>query len=389
MHSGQIILAQLMECVPRHPFNTCVRRYRGDRRVQHFSCHDQFLAMAFAQLTYRDSLRDIEACLRAMGTKLYHTGFRSRISRSTLADANERRDWRIWADLAAVLIEQARELCAGEALSMALKQTVYAFDSTTIDLCLSLFPWASFRQHKAAVKLHTLIDLRGNIPCFIRITEGKTHDVKVLDDLLIEPGAFYIMDRGYLDFTRLHRFERSKACFVIRAKKNMDFAVCASGKVDKATGLRCDQTIWLCGVQTCKHYPDRLRRVAYTDPKTGKRLVLLTNCFRLDAWTITQLYKARWQVELFFKWIKQNLRIKTFYGTSPNAVKTQVWIAVCVYVLVAILAKQQRVTRNPSEILQILGIMLFEQTTIHEALTAKPQIDLKIDDHKQLLLFNF
>ena len=400
MYDGQIVFSQLMDYVPRGPFHTCVRRYRGDRRMRGFSCHDQFLCMAFAQLTYRESLRDIETCLRAMGSKLYHAGFRSRVSRSTLADANEHRDWRIWSDLAAVLIERARALYATDsalrsaaqstsAMSVELKQTVYAFDSTTIDLCLSLFPWASFRRRKGAVKLHTLIDLRGNIPCFIRVTDGKVHDVKALDHLPIEPGAFYVMDRGYVDFARLHRFERAKAFFVIRGKKNMDFAVRESRKVDKMTGLRCDQTITLQGVVSCKDYPERLRRIHYVDPDTGKRLVLLTNCYKLDAWTITRLYKARWQVELFFKWIKQNLRIKAFFGTSPNAVKTQIWIAVCVYVLVAIIAKEQHVARNPSEILQILGIMLFEKVPMNQALTAEYEKVLESDDRNQLLLFNF
>lgn len=392
MYDGQIVFAQLMAFVPRRSLDSCVRRYHGQRRVRRFSCRDQFLCMAFAQLTYRESLRDIEVCLRAMGPKLYHAGFRvpgGRVSRSTLADANEQRDWRIWADLAAVLIEHARGLYASDPMSVTLDQTVYAFDSTTIDLCLSLFPWASFRRRKAAVKLHTLIDLRGNIPCFIRITHGRVHDVKALDHLPIEPGAYYVMDRGYVDFTRLHRFERAKAFFVIRAKKNMDFTVCASRKVDKTTGLRCDQTIRLRGGKSARGYPDHLRRIRYTDPTTGKRLVLLTNCFNLDALTITRLYKARWQVELFFKWIKQNLRIKAFYGTSANAVKTQVWIAVCVYVLVAIVAKEQRIARNPSEVLQILGIMLFEKVPMNQALTTEYENVLETGDRNQLSLFDF
>jgi len=390
MYDGQIVFAQLMDWVPRRPFETCVRRYGGDRRVRRFSCRDQFLCMAFAQLTYRESLRDIETCLRAMEAKLYHAGFRGgRVSRSTLADANERRDWRIWADLAAVLIDRARQRYADEPMNVTLKQTVYAFDSTTIDLCLSLFPWAHFRRAKAGIKLHTLIDLRGNLPCFIRITHAKVHDVKALDHLPIEPGAFYVMDRGYLDFARLHRFEQAKASFVIRSKKNMDFSVRESRKIDKATGLRCDQTITLRGVKSSKAYPDRLRRIRYTDPDTGKRLVLLTNCFTLDALTITRLYKARWQVELFFKWIKQNLRIKAFFGTSANAVKTQIWIAVCVYTLVTLLAKEQAVDRNPSEILQILGIMLFEKTPLKQALTDIPTNACEGDDRNQLPLFNF
>jgi len=389
MYDGQIVFAQLMAFIPRRPFDTCVQRYHGQRRVRRFSCRDQFLCMAFAQLTTRESLRDIETCLRAMEPKLYHAGFRSRVSRSTLADANEQRDWRIWEDLAAVLIEHARKLYASDAMSVALDQTVYAFDSTTIDLCLALFPWASFRRRKGAVKLHTLIDLRGNIPCFIRITHGKVHDMKALDHLPIEPGAYYVMDRGYVDFARLHRFEQTKAFFVIRAKKNLDFTAVTSRHVDKTTGLRCDQTIRLRCVKSAKGYPEQLRRIRFTDPTTGKKLVLLTNCFLLDALTITQLYKARWQVELFFKWIKQNLRIKTFYGTSPNAVKTQVWIAVCVYVLVAIIAKEQGIDRNPSEILQILGITLFEKVPMNQALTAKCDNAPESGDYKQLVLFDF
>lgn len=389
MYDGQILLAQLMALIPRHSFDTCVRRYHGQRRVRSFSCRDQFLCLAFAQLTGRESLRDIETCLRAMEPKLYHAGFRSRVSRSTLADANEHRDWRIWSDLATMLIAHARKLYASEQMCVALDQTVYAFDSTTIDLCLSLFPWASFRRRKGAVKLHTLIDLRGNIPCFIRITCGKVHDVKALDDLPIEPGAYYVMDRGYVDFARLHRFEKAKAFFVIPAKKNMDFKVEQSRKVDKATGLRCDQTIKLAGVKSARHYPDRLRRVRYTDPDTNKQLVLLTNCFCLDAMTIAQLYKARWQVELFFKWIKQHLRIKAFYGTSFNAVKTQVWTAVCVYVLVAIIAREQQISRNPSEILQILGIMIFEKVPINQALTSPSENVSENEDHNQLSLFDF
>jgi len=392
MYDGPIVFSQLMDLLPPRQFRNCVNRYRGNHRVRAFSCRDQFLCMAFAQLTYRQSLRDIETCLRAMEAKLYHAGFRvpgGRVSRSTLADANEQRDWRIWADLAAVLIAHVRRRYASDAMSVTLDQTVYAFDSTTIDLCLSLFPWALFRRRKAAVKLHTLIDLRGNIPCFIRVTHGKTHDVKALDHLPIEPGAYYVMDRGYVDFARLHRFEQAKAFFVIRAKKNMDFTVRQSRKADKAAGLRCDQTITLSGAKSAKDYPDRLRRVRYTDPDTGKRLVLLTNCFLLDAITITRLYKARWQVELFFKWIKQNLRIKAFFGQSINAVKTQIWIAVCVYVLVAIVAKEQSIARNPSEILQILGIMLFEKVPMNQALATQPADALEGDAHNQLLLFNF
>jgi len=391
MYNGQIVFAQLMALVPRQVFDACVRRYQGQRRVRRFSCRDQFLCMVFAQLTGRESLRDIETCLRAMEPKLYHAGFRmpgGRVSRSTLADANERRDWRIWSDLAAALIAHARRLYASDAMSVALDQTVYAFDSTTIDLCLSLFPWASFRRRKGAVKLHTLLDLRGNIPCFIRVTHGRVHDVKALDHLSLEPGAYYVMDRGYVDFARLSRFEQAKSFFVVRAKKNMDFAVRTSHHVDKTTGLRCDQTISLAGVKSARAYPHRLRRIRYTDPDTGKRLVLLTNCFWLNALTVTQLYKARWQVELFFKWIKQHLRIKAFFGNSSNAVKTQIWIAVCVYVLVAILAKEWTADQNPTEILQILGIMLFEKVPINQALTSETQKVPGDSDHNQLSLFN-
>lgn len=389
MYDGQILFSQVLEFVPQRQFDNCVRHYCGQRRVRSFSCRDQFLCMAFAQLTYRESLRDIETCLRAMEAKLYHAGFRGRVSRSTLADANEKRNWRIWADLASALIKRARQLYASASMSVELEQTVYAFDSTTIDLCLSLFPWASFRRRKGAVKLHTLIDLRGNIPCFIRITDGKTHDVKALDYLPVEPGAFYVMDRGYIDFARLYRFEIAKAWFVTRAKNNMDFMVSESRKVDKAVGLRCDQVIALRGSKSAKGYPGSLRRIRYTDSETGKRLVLLTNCFMLEATVIAQLYKARWQVELFFKWIKQNLRIKAFYGTSPNAVKTQIWIAVCVYVLVAVIAKEQNVARSMGEILQILSISLFEKVPMKQALTATYGENSETKDPNQLLLFDF
>lgn len=392
MYQGRIVFAQIMEYIPRHIFDRCVQRYRGNRRVKKFSCRDQFLCMAFAQLTGRQSLRDIETSLRAVSHKLYHAGFRlggSRISRSTLADSNEQRNWHIWADLAGELIQQARRIYASDTLTVQLEQTVYAFDSSTIDLCLSLFPWASFRRHKGAIKLHTLIDLRGNIPCFIRISDGKEHDVNALDHLPIEPGAYYVMDRGYVDFARLHRFEKTKAFFVTQAKRGLDFTLKESRQVDKTTGLRCDQTITLNGLKTSKNYPDRLRRISYTDPDTGKRFVFLTNNFLLDALTIAKLYKARWQVELFFKWIKQNLRVKAFYGTSPNAVKTQIWIAVCVYVLVAIIAKEQAIDRNPSEILQILHIMIFEQVPLQTALMKKEKNESTEQDYKQLSLFNF
>jgi hypothetical protein len=369
MLNDRYVFSQLMDSLPRHEFDRCVARYHGNRRIRHFSCFDQFLCMAFAQLTYRESLRDIETCLRALHKKLYHAGFRWAIARSTLADANEHRDWRIYADFAQVLIARARRLYHADGFGAQLEQTTYALDSTTVDLCLTLFPWARFRRRKGAVKLHTLLDLRGNIPCFVRITHGKTHDVQVLDTLPIEAGAFYVMDRAYLDFGRLHRLARGLAFFVTRAKSNLDFSRRSSRRVDKTTGLRSDQTIVLDGPRTSRLYPDCLRRVGYRDAETGKRFVFLTNNFDLPALTIADVYKNRWQVELFFRWIKQHLRIKSFYGTSPNAVKTQVWIAICVYVLVAILRKELEVDQSLHEILQILSVTLFEKTPIFEALS--------------------
>jgi IS4 transposase len=389
MNSGRTVFAQLFDFLPKHEFNKCVQRYRGHRRLRKFSCLDQLLAMAFAQLTYRDSLRDIETCLRAMSTNLYHAGFRSKVSRSTLADANERRDWRIYGDFAHVLIAQARKLYADDAFAVNLDQPAYAFDSTTIDLCLSLFPWAKFRKRKGAVKLHTLIDLHGNIPCFIHITDGKTNDVKALDQLVIEPSAFYMMDRGYIDFRRLYRFTENLAFFVIRAKRNMDWARRSYRRVDKSTGLRSDQTIVLRGVKTSLDYPVPLRRISYHDAETDKRFVFLTNNFQLPALTIPQLYQCRWQVELFFKWIKQHLRIKSFYGTSSNAVRTQVWISISVYVLVAIVKKELKLDRSLSEILQILSITLFEKTLLSTVLTACGEQKEKTPSHKQLSLFDF
>jgi hypothetical protein len=340
VHSGQLVFAQLMDVLPRHEFNSCVRRYRGDFRARGFTCRDQFLCMAFAQLTFRESLRDIETCLRSVQPKLYHAGFRGRISRSTLGDANRLRDWRIYFDFAQVLIARARSLYAHERFGVDLEHAAYAFDATTIDLCLTLFPWAPFRRQKAAVKLHTLLDLRGNIPTFIRISSGKTHEVKVLDELWIEPGAFYLMDKGYLDFARLFRLHRQAAFFVIRAKSNLACARRESRAVDKSTGLRSDQTIALTGPLVSRKYPEPLRRVSYYDAEHCRKLVFLTNNFTLPALTIAQLYRCRWQIELFFKWIKQHLRIKAFYGNSDNAVKTQIWIAVSVYLLAAILKKE-------------------------------------------------
>lgn len=374
MSTGSLVFAQLMEFLPRHDFNACVHRYGGDARPRGFSCRDQFLALAFAQLTFRESLRDIVTCLHAVQPKLYHAGFRGAIARSTLADANRVHDWRIFADFAQILIRRARSLYATEPLAVGLEQAVYAFDSTTIDLCLSLFPWAQFRRRKGAVKLHTLIDLRGNIPCFIHISPGKLHDVNALDHMPIDPGAFYVMDRGYVDFRRLYRFETSKAFFVTRAKRNLDFRRRTRRPVDTTTGLRSDTTIVLAGTNTAQSYPIPLRRVALYDDERQRRFVFLTNNFDLPAWTITQLYRSRWQVELFFKWIKQNLRIKHFYGTTENAVKTQVWIAISVYVLVAIVRKELNVDRSLSEILQILSLTLFEKTPLIQAFShEKPQ----------------
>lgn len=355
MHDGRFIFAQLMDFLPRHEFNQCIHRYRGNSRNRGFSCFDQFFCMAFAQLTYRESLRDIETCLRAMGPKLYHAGLRGRIARSTLADANEHHDWRIYADFAHVLIAVAKRLYANDGFAVDLDAAAYAFDSTTIDLCLALFPWARFRRRKGAVKLHTLIDLRGNIPCFIRISNGKMHDVRALDDLPLEPGAFYMMDRGYVDFARLHVFTQRSAFFVIRSKRNMDYSRQPYQPVDKSTGLRSDQKITLQGVKTSLQYPEALRRITYFDAETQKRFAFLTNNWTLPALTIARLYKCRWQVELFFKWIKQHLRIKAFYGTSQNAVKTQVWIAISVYVLVAIVKKELKLDRSLYEIPLLSG----------------------------------
>ena len=368
MNTGRIVFSQIMDFIPLQEFRKCVKRYRGNYKVQKFSCMDQFLCMAFAQLTYRESLRDIEACLRAMQSKLYHMGIRGRVSKSTLADANEKRDWRIYADFAQVLIHIARSLYAKEEFGVELDQTVYALDSTTIDLCLSLFPWAKFRKRKAGVKLHTLLDLRGNIPTFIRITEALVHDVNILDDIITEAGAFYIMDRGYLDFARLYIFHQCLAFFVTRAKGNFQFRRLYSHPIDKSTGLRCDQTIVLTGFYSSKDYPERLRRIRYVDKETEQNLVFITNCFTLPAITIAQLYKCRWQVELFFKWIKQHLRIKAFFGTTENAVKTQIWIAISVYVLVAIIKKQLNLELNLYTILQILSVTLFEKVSILQVL---------------------
>ena len=352
-----------MEHLPTYEFQKCVTRNRGDSHDRGFSCRDQYLAMAFAQLTYRESLRDIEACLGAMSGKLYHMGFRGRVARSTLADANDAHDWRIYADFAQVLIRVARPLYAADAIGVDLDQSLYALDSTTIDLCLSLFPWARFRKHKAAVKMHTLLDLHGNIPTFISITDGKVHDVNVLDEILPEAGAFYVMDRGYVDFERLYVFTLSAAFFVVRTKSNVLLQRRYSHPVDKATGVRSDHTVILTTIDSVKAYPDPLRRISYLDVETRKRFKFLTNNLTLPAFTITQIYKCRWQVELFFKWIKQHLRIKAFYGTSENAVKTQIWIAVSIYVLVAIIRKRLGLDATLYQILQILSLTLFERTS--------------------------
>ena len=389
MNVGQTVFAQLVGHLSAYEFQKCVARYRGDSHGRGFSCWDQYLAMAFAQLTYRESLRDIEACLRSVSGKLYHVGFRGQVARSTLADANETHDWRIYADFAQVLIGIARPLYAHDPMGVDLDQSLYALDSTTVDLCLSLFPWARFRQHKAAVKMHTLLDLHGNIPTFIGITDGTVHDVNILDEILPEAGAFYVMDRGYIDFERLFVFTLCSAFFVVRTKENILLQRRYSRPVDKSTGVRSDQTVILTTINSAKAYPDALRRVSYFDTDTDKRLKFLTNNFVLPALTITQIFKARWQVELFFKWIKQHLRIKAFFGTSENAVKTQIWIAVSVYVLVAIIRKRLGLEASLYQILQILSITLFEKTTILQALQASDsQPDLP-DPGNQLILFDF
>ena len=366
MYTGKTVFSQVMDYLPMYEFRKCVDRYNGNYHTSSFSCLDQYLCMAFAQLTYRESLRDIEACLRSRKEKLYHLGIRGRVSRSTLAEANEKRDWRMYADFCQILISQARSLYADEDFGVELKETAYALDSTTIDLCLSIFPWASFRKHKAAVKMHTLLDLRGSIPSFIEITKGTLHDVNILDIMVPEPGSFYIMDRGYLDFERLYVLTQLLAFFVTRAKKNNKFRRIYSHPVDRANGLRYDQTIMLVTPKSLAGYPEKLRRVKYFDAEREKQLVFLTNNFVLPALTIAKLYKCRWQIELFFKWIKQHLRIKAFYGTSINAVKTQIWIAVSTYVLVAIIRKRLQLELNLYTILQILSVTLFEKVPLDQ-----------------------
>ena len=388
MYTGRLIFSQVIDYMPMHTFRRCVQRYRGNYHVKYFTCLDQFLCMAFAQLTYRESLRDIEACLRAQQNKLYHMGIRAKISRSTLAEANEKRDWRIYADFAQLLICIARQLYINDDFGVELDQTVYALDSTTIDLSLSVFPWAHFRQAKAAIKLHTLLDLRGNIPTFIHISVGKLHDVNVLDKLIPEPGSFYIMDRGYLDFARLFRINQWAAFFVIRAKSNFRFHRIYSHPTKKNTGVKCDQTIRLAGFYPSKDYPDKLRRIKYFDSTTGKIFVFLTNNFTLPAQTIADLYRCRWQVELFFKWIKQHLRIKSFFGTTENAVKSQVWIAVSVYVLVAIIKKRLKITTSLYTILQVLSVTIFEKIPLLQIVTKNDYKNKIHDTTNQLKLFD-
>ncbi len=387
MNTGRTIFSQIMDFLPLHSFRTCVNRHRGDYKNRSFSCLDQFLSMAFAQLTYRESLRDIEVCLRSVHLKLYHMGIRGKVSRSTLAKANETRNWCIYGDFAHILISQARELYKNESFGTELDETAYALDSTTIDLCLSLFPWAKFRKTKGAIKLHTLLDLRGNIPCFISVTKGKLQDVLVLDDLIPEPGSFYILDRGYFDFQRLHTIAECSAFFIVRAKK-FSFKRLYSHPVDKSTGFLCDQTIILTGQFSVNDYPEKLRRIRYFDLEKNKHLVFLTNHFGLPALTVCQAYKCRWQVELFFKWIKQHLRIKAFYGTSENAVKTQIWIAISVYVLVAIIKKRLNLEISLYTILQILSVTLFEKVSILQVLTQFQGTTDDYENDNQLSLFN-
>ena len=385
MNEGKTVFSQVMEFLPMYEFRKCVERYHGDYKVQSFTCLDQFLCMAFAQMTFRESLRDIQACLRSKQNKLYHMGIRGQVSRNTLANANNQRDWRIYADLVMILIHRARELYINDPFGIDLDNTVYALDSTTIDLCLAMFPWARFRKNKGAVKLHTLLDLRGNIPSFIDITDGKVHDVNVLDILIFEAGSFYIMDRGYIDFKRLYTLHQALAFFVTRAKSNIKCRRLYSRPVKKSTGLRCDQTIVL--TQSFEDYPEHLRLVKFYDAENDLRLTFLTNNFSLDALTIAQLYKCRWKVELFFKWIKQHLRIKAFFGTSENAVKTQVWIAVSIYVLIAIIKKRLFLEPSLYTILQILSVNIFEKEPIARLWATKETNNENIENDNQLKLF--
>ncbi len=389
MYEGQIVFSQLIEFLPKHEFRKYVDHYQGNYYVKSFSCWDQFLCMAFAQLTYRESLRDIESCLRSLKNKLYHMGIRGNISRSTLAYANEKRDWRIYADFAQILIHEAKKLYINEKFGVDINETVYAFDSTTIDLCLSMFPWAKFRKQKGAVKMHTLLNLRGSIPEFIRITDGTIHDVNILGELSPEPGSFYVLDRGYTDFARLYKLNQYLSFFIIRAKSNLDFRRISSDTGDRSTGILCDQTIVLTGIKTSRYYPEKLRRVKYFDSETNKMLVFLTNNFSLSALTIAELFHCRWQIELFFKWIKQHLRIKAFYGTSENAVKTQIWIAVSVYLLVAIMKKMLKIELSLYTILQILSVTIFEKKPILQVVTDNECTNTEYHNPNQLNLFDF
>jgi len=388
VNSGRTLFSQLMDFLPLEEFRLCVERYKGDYKVKSFSCLDQFYCLAFAQFTFRESLRDIETCLRSEQSKLYHMGIRGGIARNTLAHANETRDWRIFADFAQVLIAQARHLYQRDSLGFDLQETAYALDSTVIDLCLALFPWAHFRRHKGAVKMHTLLDMRGSIPSWVRISAGNVHDVRLLDELEVEPGAVYVMDRGYVDFARLHRLARSAAYFIVRAKGNLQFKRTSSRFVDRATGLRSDQSIRLRVPASLKDYPDLIRRVHYYDAETKRTIVLLTNHFELPSLTLTGLYRCRWKVELFFKWIKQHLRIKAFYGTSDNAVRTQLWIALAVYVLIAIIRKRLNLEMSLYSILQILSVSIFEKTPILQAFSQKSEQAIEADSPIQLTLFD-
>ena len=388
MNQGKLVFAQMMQHLPLTTFRRCVTRYQGERKVQSFSCLDQFLCMAFAQLTFRESLRDIEACLRAQRSKLYHLGIRSTVARNTLANANASRDWRIYADFAQSLVGIARPMYLDEPFGVDLKDTVYALDATTIDLCLSVFPWAPFQRSRAAIKLHTLLDLHGNIPTFIHISHGRFNEVKILDRLLPEPGAFYIMDRGFLDFARLYRFHQAGSFFVTRAKSNLRAQRRYSHRVDRNTGLICDQTIFLTGVYSPQDYQAPLRRIRFRDPQTAKTFVFLTNNFTLPALTITELYRCRWQVELFFKWIKQHLRIKAFFGRSENAVKSQIWIAIAVYVLVAIVKTRLHLSASLYQLLQILSLTLFEKTPLDQLLARSITDEIDQPPGKQLTLFD-
>ena len=387
MHTGKLVFSQIIDYLPLYTFRKCVNRYQGHYKVKSFSCLDQYLCMAFAQMTFRESLRDIEVCLRAQKSKLYHMGIRGGISRNTLANANKTRNWRIYADFAQSLIQTARRLYINEEFNFELENTAYALDSSTIDLCLSVFPWAHFRRTKAAIKLHTLLDLRGNIPTFIHITDGKPHDVNVLDILIPEAGSIYVMDRGYTDFARLYTMHQSTAFFVIRAKTNLKCRRIYSHQVDKTKGLRCDQTVMLTGFYTAKDYPEKIRRIKYYDHESGRNFVFLTNNFLLPAMTVTELYRCRWQIELFFKWIKQHLRIKTFYGTTENAVKTQIWIAVSVYVLIAIIKKRLNLDMSLYTILQIISVTVFNKTPLYQMLTDTHYKAITSFDDKQLKLF--